>query len=86
MLTSNERTDKIVVYFWGRSFGEIPIVLQLCGSFGLFFPRRIKNLFAHKDYKRALFATKNILVDENKVGMRDDTPPPCPVIKSIKHY
>ena len=56
----NDRTDKIVVYFTvyfcGCSFGEIPIVLQLFGSFGLFSPCLIEDLFAHKDYKRALFA------------------------------
>ena len=74
--TFNDRTDKIVVYFTvyfcGCSFGEIPIVLKLFGSFGLFFPCLIEDLFAHKDFKRALFSKKYKLVDENKIVMRDD--------------
>ena len=58
-----DRTDKIdkivvyfTVYFCDCSFGEIPIVLQLFGSFGLFSPSLIQDLFAHKDFKRALFS------------------------------
>ena len=39
----------VVYYFCGRNFGEIPIVLLLFGSFGLFFPRLTEDLFAHKD-------------------------------------
>ena len=65
------------VYFRDCSFGEIPIVPQLFGSFGLFSPCLIEDLFAHKDFKRALFPKEYKLVDENKIVMRDDFSPCC---------
>ena len=75
------RQDKIVVYFTvyfcDCSFGEIPIVPQLFGSFGLFSPCLIEDLFAHKDFKRALFPKEYKLVDENEIVMRDDFSPCC---------
>ena len=47
----------IVVYFCGRSFGEIPIVLYLFGGYiWSVFPLPIEDLFAYKDYKQSLFA------------------------------
>ena len=53
-----ERTDKIVVYFCSRSFGEIPgIVLSLFRRyFWSVFPLSIEDLFAYKDYKQSLCA------------------------------
>ena len=56
---------------------KIPIVLRLFGSFGLFSPCLIEDLFAHKDFKRAVFSKYYKLVDENKIVMRDGFSPCC---------
>ena len=59
------------------SVTEIPlIVLKLFGSFGLFSPCLREDLFAHKDYKRAL-AKSYKLFDEKKIVMREDFWPCC---------
>ena len=46
----NDRTDKIVVYF------TVYFCCCMFGSFGLFSPCLIEDLFGHKDFKRALFS------------------------------
>ena len=52
----NAQTRSLFISASVTSVTEIPVVLQLFGSFGLFSPCLIEDLFAHKDYKRALFA------------------------------
>ena len=53
----NGRTDKIAVYFCRCNFGDgnshCAVAVRLSRSV---FPLLIEALFAHKDYKRVLFA------------------------------
>ena len=52
----NAQTRSWFISAAGTSVTDIPIVLQLFGSYGPFSPCLIEDLFAHKDFKRALFS------------------------------